>query len=50
MDSGILKKKWAYVIKKNKVCYIFINYLFGPDLKYTKMTQSNYFFCATGPI
>ena len=43
MDSSILKKK-TYVIKKIAVHYIFINYLFGPDLKYTKITQSNYFF------
>ena len=40
----------AYVIKKNWSPLYFYNYLFGPNLKYTKMTQSNYFFCATGPI
>ena len=45
MDSNILKNNnGLMLLKKIEVHYIFINYLFGPDLKYTKMTQSNYFF------
>ena len=47
MDNNILKNRLV-LLKKIEVHYIFINYLFGP--KYTKMTQSNYFICATGPI
>ena len=49
MDSIILKKE-LILLKQIEVHYIFINYLFGKNLRYTKMTQSNYFFCATGPI
>ena len=45
MDSNILKNNELMLLKKKlKSIIFFINYLFGPDLKYTKITQSNYFF------
>ena len=45
MDNNILKKKELMVLRyqeKLEVHYITRNYLSGPALKYTKMTQSNY--------